>query len=391
MQKNNSFILWLPSWYPNQLAPFDGDFIQRHAQAAALYSNVYVIRIVPDKNAVVTKNVKTEIGKQNNLTEHIVYYKRSTSLFGKIIGSYKEIRLYRQAIRHCIKQNGKPSFVHVHVAMRAGLMALWVKRKFKIPFFVSEHWTIYQPGIPDEFTKRSFLFRYFSRRIIKGSDLLLTVSDDLGQQICKMVFPTKFHVIPNVANETFFYNKPLLSSKFRFIHVSDMSYQKNAEAIVENFIMTQKNFPDTELVFVGLIDSRVSRIAEDSGLLNQAIFFRGEIAYEKVATELQNSNALVLFSHFENQPCVIIEALCCGVPVISSPVGGIPEIINHTNGIFANGESKYSLVEAMKQMIQNYHLFDAKKISEDAKGKYGYPVVGKMFYDIYNSTLSEIS
>ena len=121
MQKNNPFILWLPSWYPNQLAPFDGDFIQRHAQAAALYSsNVYVIRVVPDKNAVVTKNVKTEIGKQNNLTEHIVYYKRSTSLFGKIIGSYKEIRLYRQAIRHCIKQNGKPSFVHVHVAMRMG-------------------------------------------------------------------------------------------------------------------------------------------------------------------------------------------------------------------------------------------------------------------------------
>jgi len=387
MQKNNSFILWLPSWYPNQLAPFDGDFIQRHAQAASLYRDIYVIRIVPDKKALKTKGVKTEIKRQDNLTEHIVYYKKRASLLGKIIAAYKEMRLYRQAIKSCIKQNGPPDLVHVHVAMKAGLAALWIKRKYRIPFLVSEHWTIYQPGSYDEFGKRDFFFRQFSRRIIKQSSILLTVSADLGQQICNMVFLKTFYVIPNVANEKFFYYKQHNRSKFRFIHVSDMNAHKNVKAIIENFAIVQRSFPDIELVLVGLVNNRLYEIAENMGLLNQYIFFRGEIPYEKVAAEFQDSNALVLFSHFENQPCVIIEALCCGVPVVSSPVGGIPEIVNNANGILTKSETKYPLAEAMEVMVRDYGLFDLKKISEEAIRKFSYPVVGKMFYDIYKSHL----
>ena len=37
------YVLWLPSWYPNKLSPFDGDFIQRHAKAAALYNDIAII------------------------------------------------------------------------------------------------------------------------------------------------------------------------------------------------------------------------------------------------------------------------------------------------------------------------------------------------------------
>jgi hypothetical protein len=37
MQKN---ILWLVSWYPNKLKPFDGDFIQRHAKAVSLFQTL---------------------------------------------------------------------------------------------------------------------------------------------------------------------------------------------------------------------------------------------------------------------------------------------------------------------------------------------------------------
>jgi glycosyltransferase involved in cell wall biosynthesis len=386
MQQDNSFILWLPSWYPNKLKPFDGDFIQRHAQAAALYNKIYVIKIVADEAGAVTNDVKTDISTQGNLTEEIIYYKKTASFFG-IPAAYRAMRLYRHGIKNCISKNGKPRLVHVHVAMKAGLLALWIKRKYKIPFLVSEHWTIYQPGSRDEFRKRSFFFRQLSRRVIKKSTVLLTVSNDLGQQIRKIVFPKKFQVIPNVANESFFCYKPHSISKFRFIHVSDMDSRKNVEAILENFAVVQKNFPDIELVLIGLIDNKLFRVAENMGLLNKAIFFRGEIAYEKVAIEFQNSHALVLFSHFENQPCVIIEALCCGIPVISSPVGGIPEIINPANGILTNG---HTLAEAMKKMIIDYRFFDSKKISEHARNKFGYTVVGKMFYHTYTSTLSEI-
>ena len=38
-------ILWLASWYPNRNDPFDGDFIQRHARAAAIDHDIHVIHV----------------------------------------------------------------------------------------------------------------------------------------------------------------------------------------------------------------------------------------------------------------------------------------------------------------------------------------------------------
>src|SRR5205085_5918279 len=138
---------------------------------------------------------------------------------------------------------------------------------------------------------------------------------------------------------------------------------------------------------VGPANDRIKKIAEGTGLMNHSIFFRGEVSYKRVAEEFHASNALVLFSRYENQPCVIIESLCSGVPVISTPVGGIPEIINDTNGILVDPSKKNSLAEAMMRMIQTYSHFDQNQIAMNAKNKFSYSVVGKMIGDLYQSLL----
>ena len=45
-------ILWLVSWYPNRNDKFDGDFIQRHARAAAIYHDVHVIFVTDTEMSV---------------------------------------------------------------------------------------------------------------------------------------------------------------------------------------------------------------------------------------------------------------------------------------------------------------------------------------------------
>ena len=47
MPQAPAYILWLPSWYPNKLDPFDGDFIQRHAVAVSAFVPVHVKVDVP--------------------------------------------------------------------------------------------------------------------------------------------------------------------------------------------------------------------------------------------------------------------------------------------------------------------------------------------------------
>src|SRR6476646_5853919 len=95
-------VLWIASWYPSRLSPFDGDFIKRHAQAVSLYDYVDVLYVERDKEGTVTKTELIENSRQGNLNETIVYYylpqKRSTFL-NTVISAYKYINYYKRAIK----------------------------------------------------------------------------------------------------------------------------------------------------------------------------------------------------------------------------------------------------------------------------------------------------
>jgi hypothetical protein len=67
-------ILWLVSWYPNKLLPYNGDFIKRHAEAVSLYEDVYLIYVVRDVSGTITKDVLIEKSTNGGLTEKIIYY-----------------------------------------------------------------------------------------------------------------------------------------------------------------------------------------------------------------------------------------------------------------------------------------------------------------------------
>ena len=103
---------------------------------------------------------------------------------------------------------------------------------------------------------------------------------------------------------------------------------------------------------------------------------------------MQESDCLILFSNIENSPCVIGEALCCGLPVISSNAGGIPELVNSENSILVNPGNEAELSAAMHKITSGNLQFDRKKIAENATGKFSYPVIGKQLDNVYRQILS---
>ena len=379
-------VLWLVSWYPNRLDKFDGDFIQRHAKAVALFCNVHVVYVKKDDSLTAGKtDAQSQVS--GNLTEQIIYYnslKTGIKLLDRFLSHRKYNQCYRKAIEAYISENGKPGLVHVHVAMKAGLAALWVKRKWKIPFIITEHWTGYHKQAMLSVYNYSPVFKRMNKRILKEAALFLPVSKNLGETVKKNFVNIPYQVVPNVVNTELFYFKGTNSAKFRFIHVSYMNYQKNPEGIFKACSLLQQAGYDFEVLMLGNKDERLMLLAKEYKLPDGILFFEAEVPYFEVAVQMQNSSALLLFSRFENLPCVILEALCCGLPVISSRVGGISEIIDETNGILVESEDTEQLTHAMRQLIDNYQKYDRPAIATKVTATYNFKKVGRQFVEIYD-------
>ena len=136
---------------------------------------------------------------------------------------------------------------------------------------------------------------------------------------------------------------------------------------------------------VGRCTKEITEYARHIGLDENAVHFTGAVSYGQVARTMQLSQAFVLFSRYENLPCVIIEALCCGLPVISTDVGGISEIINAGNGILINSEDETKLTDAFARIYEKYKNYDRKSIAEDAANQYSYQAVGGLINSVYRN------
>ncbi len=381
-----NYVLWLVSWYPGKTDPFNGDFIERHARAVAAFTSVVIIFVAKD-NSLKKGSFVIVKEKTGNLTVCRGYYGPSRfPLSEKIYSSLRYFFLQKKIFAQIKKERGLPDLVHVHIAFKAGVFARYLKLKYRIQYVITEHWTGYYKKSPNSIFKAGLFPKQLTKWVLKEGSLLLPVAHKLGETVNQLT-PVKYKVIPNVVDTDLFFYKPSVLQKTRFIHPSTMSYVKNPDGILRAAIELHREGYEFELLMVGGVSDPLLELARKSGGLDQYLFFKKELLYTQVAIEMQNSSALILFSRFENLPCVILEALCCGLPVISTDVGGIKEVVNETNCFLIQSENELELKNAIKEMIENGHLFDREKIARESSEKFKYSTIGKQIFDVYNLLL----
>lgn len=385
-------ILWLASWYPNKLSPLDGDFIQRHARAVSIYTPLTVIYVTQYGEQLEVSDDHVEITHSPNLTEIVVQFrfkKSGISILDKVRYNLKYYSTYKKLIKKHFAENGVPDLIHVHVPMKAGVVAKWIKRKWKVPNIVSEHAALYIKGAPDTFENRSLYYRNAVKNIFRNATLVTTVS---GHEA--IILKEKFklgtvEIIRNVVDtEHFFFNPDYLKTRFRFIHVSAMGYQKNTDGILRAFAALKKQRSDWELELVGPMNEMIQQLINELEL-REAVIISGQLPNEMVAKQMQNASALIMFSRYENFPCTIIEAQCCGLPVIATNVGGVQETVDNSRGYLVESENETALQTTMFDMLENYNRFDASKIALKAREDYSYEKIGAQFLALYKSVVQK--
>jgi glycosyltransferase involved in cell wall biosynthesis len=381
-------VLWLASWFPNRMDPLAGDFIERHAEAASLFNDIYVLHVVKDKGTSLSAKIVIETKLlRERCKVSIIYY---TTGFRKLrwlhifASNLSFCKCYFRAIRTYIREYGRPDCIHVHIALKAGFIALLAKWIYKVPYIVSEQWTGLCPEARPGLDDRSWIFRRLWKMVMKNASSWSAVSNYLGNSIQQRFKLSGFTVIPNIVNTEIFYPEAQLPGPFRFIHVSVMNFQKNPEQIFEAIALLKQNTADpfTVLIF-GEMSPTLTSLADKLGILDR-IEAKSPRPQPVLAKDMRRSNALILYSRFETFGCVIIEANACGIPVIVSDIPVLHEnVIDGLTGIFVPLNDPARLANRMQWIMRHVKDFDREKITSLTREKYSLGNAGEAFDRLY--------
>ena len=114
----------------------------------------------------------------------------------------------------------------------------------------------------------------------------------------------------------------------------------------------------------------------------------GKKTKKEVVELLNRSDVFISSSHLETFGVAALEAICCGVPVLSTDSGGPREFITDTNGRLCD-DSIESLQQGIEYMHAHYTEFDKKRLSEEAVNRFSSTAIANQLTTIFEEVLAK--
>ena len=292
------------------------------------------------------------------------------------------------------REGWMPDVVQLNVIQKQGILALWLKKRYGIPYVIVEHWSGFLPENGAYLRNNGSLKRKIYEKIAAEASVILPVSERLKEamQTCG-IQNARWEKIHNVVDDFFFEKEESRKSKVErrktLLHVSCFDEAaKNVKGLLRAAKMLTEKRQDWQLVLVGTgADYKeVRAYAETLAFPEGTLRWTGELTPREVAEEMHKADAFVLPSNYENAPVVLSESLAMGLPIIASRIGGIPEMVDDESGILVPTRDEKALAEAMDEMLDNLDKYDSEKIRLQGE-QYSFETVGKHFKAVYESVL----
>ncbi len=131
-----------------------------------------------------------------------------------------------------------------------------------------------------------------------------------------------------------------------------LSAERGVLDLVEAFAQVRASVPDVRLVCAGEGDrGAVARLAARLGLA-QALTITGTLGPSGKRALFESAGVLALPSYQEGMPVGLLEAMAAGVPVVATPIGGIPEVVaDGVSGFLAAPGDKAALARLLRKVL----------------------------------------
>lgn len=293
-----------------------------------------------------------------------------------------------------ILENEKADIFHLHSHwfIISYLSTKYIPKKF--PIVLTSHSADIPPKNILTKTLRFFYFK-FAKKVLENSRKIIALTQSEKKKLIDIfgLKEEKIEVIPNgiyfkdfkkCLNKNEFYEKYSLSEDtFKILFVSRIVPEKRPYLLAE----AAKFLPsDVEILFVGPGDEKL--IKKLSSISTNIKFF-GSIPFKDLVSFYHYSDLFVFLGTWEGLPTVILEAMACGLPILSVDVGGVREVILQVKG---NKIIKPTMNELISSILYFYKNRDmAKKVGarnkELVKKKYEWKSISQQIIKIYKEII----
>jgi glycosyltransferase involved in cell wall biosynthesis len=374
-------VLFLTASYPTPDHPLLGIFVKEHARAAAARADVAVLHL--DRGDDV-RMLHVEASGETEFPTVRARYRRSPaalSYAGNLAGAIAGYRRLRAG-------GFDPDVIHAHFFL-AGAPAVVLGRVLRKPVVVTEQWSVFLPSDP---TTLSPLMTRVARFTFERADLVLPVSEALRDGIRSIGADSRFRVVPNVVDTARFHpddSAERRGAPWKLIGVGGLYEAKGWDVLLEAVALLGRERRDFRLEIVGDGDLRPSyeQFVRERQVAD-LVSFRGWAPKEEVPGLLRGSDLFVLASHYDSNPCAVIEALASGLPVVATAVGGIPDLVGDGMGLLAEPGNPESVAGRIAEALDRNGRWDRPAIAGAARERFSVEHVGQQFAEVYDEVIA---
>lgn len=238
-----------------------------------------------------------------------------------------------------------------------GVAASWVARYLGIPYVVKVHGS-------DLNVQAAFALRRPQiSSALRHARAVVTVSKALAEKATAMgTDASRVHVIYNGVDASLFAPGPRTEARTRLglarsepllLYVGNLKESKGCLDLINALPAVLQRHPEARVAFVGAGACRAAMLQRAQALgCADRLLLPGAVAHEALGDWFRAASVLCLPSHNEGVPNVVLEAMACGVPVVATRVGGIPEVVPAYAGILVPPHDPRTLSAALLDALE---------------------------------------
>lgn len=273
-----------------------------------------------------------------------------------------------------IKRRYGIELFHAHHTIPTGLVAIMVSKIIRVPVVITAHLMDITTHGTDvgplenivDFESNS-IFKRLIMYSMNSSKKIIAVSQDLANRIVQMGINKDITVLRNAVdinrfkpskNMEFRHNNKIYDNDILILFIGHLETFKGIFELLYSFHRIKLDHKNIKLMVVGEghEEEKVRNIVSKYKLDNFVIF-AGKVSPETIQNYYQMADIFTLPSYTEGLPLVVIEAMACGLPVVVSTVGGIPELVkDDVNGFLVPPKDKASLTKKLKKLVDDIDL-----------------------------------